>query len=307
MQTEDDEAIRFTCEACGHGGRVPAKFAGQRIKCPKCGAAVAVPAADEKRIRMTCTACGFRARLPERYLGLTVRCPNCSEPQVVGVELEPPAAETVQPIVPSTGETQLYRRAPVPKPEFDAAPAAPEPIPEPLAAPAAPEPIPIDESGGHDVLDTKVDAVADEPTGPDLDAIIDLVPDTEQCQPFAYTVEVFRDALLRMQDARSTLSSEVLTENDRISGLGVTAGNALKLLDAAEANLELTLENFVQGLRQFDQEVIDRRAMKKLTGDCRKQYLQEVTAFNKVLAALRGEAPDNGMNTTRSSPLLDDN
>jgi hypothetical protein len=41
MQAQDDY-LRFTCP-CGKGIKVPARYAGRRGKCPRCGAAVRVP------------------------------------------------------------------------------------------------------------------------------------------------------------------------------------------------------------------------------------------------------------------------
>jgi len=38
--------IALKCRSCGHTGRAPDKAAGKRITCPKCGAALQVPASD---------------------------------------------------------------------------------------------------------------------------------------------------------------------------------------------------------------------------------------------------------------------
>lgn len=38
--------IHLTCESCQAGLKVPDKFAGKTGKCPKCGAALPIPAAD---------------------------------------------------------------------------------------------------------------------------------------------------------------------------------------------------------------------------------------------------------------------
>lgn len=38
-----DEVIRFKCQACGAGMKVPATAAGKKSKCPKCGDPVVVP------------------------------------------------------------------------------------------------------------------------------------------------------------------------------------------------------------------------------------------------------------------------
>lgn len=112
--------ITLSC-TCQARLKVPDTAAGRKIKCPKCGNAVSVPAADAPipdpapkppveppispvrtpaqippgaPIAVACT-CGAKLRVPTAAAGKKVKCPKCGEAISVpeGANTQPPAAE----------------------------------------------------------------------------------------------------------------------------------------------------------------------------------------------------------------------
>ncbi|MBB6441438.1 hypothetical protein [Phycisphaera mikurensis] len=116
--------IRFACGNCGSTMKVPAAYAGKRVKCPGCQQAAPVPtprtagaAASElsaldlslldaddggggagaapRRIRdllIGCGACGKSVKIPENRCGTVVRCPKCTTPLKVDCPPPPPGS-----------------------------------------------------------------------------------------------------------------------------------------------------------------------------------------------------------------------
>jgi DNA-directed RNA polymerase subunit RPC12/RpoP len=82
--------IRFRCDQCGHKLGVPAKHAGKRGKCPKCGAAIVVPVASAA-IELKCENCGQKISVPQIHAGKNARCPKCKNVLVVPTRPQAPA------------------------------------------------------------------------------------------------------------------------------------------------------------------------------------------------------------------------
>ena len=89
-------SVRLTC-TCNQRIKVPQRYAGKVVRCPRCERRIAVPdirgrtSADVKRpavhasarpndggshIRFACT-CGKRIRVPVHYAGRSGKCPRC--------------------------------------------------------------------------------------------------------------------------------------------------------------------------------------------------------------------------------------
>ena len=99
-----DSTFRFVCPECSYKARMPRKYLGLAIKCPKCSAKVraednddasstghtaAVTKVDKSDIqpagnkfRFECNSCGYRARMPVKYMGMAIKCPKCGNAQM---------------------------------------------------------------------------------------------------------------------------------------------------------------------------------------------------------------------------------
>lgn len=125
--------IRFGCGNCGSQMKVPAAFAGKKVKCPGCQKPAPVPAgvggaggggeaslsatdlsllgdegdatgaaAGPRRIRdliIGCGACGKNVKIPENRCGSVARCPKCGT--ALRVDCPPPP--------PGSGKTVDFR------------------------------------------------------------------------------------------------------------------------------------------------------------------------------------------------------
>lgn len=95
--------IEVKCNDCAHTIETPEKYAGKRVRCPKCKGVVRVPGAVVKadseqqgRIKFRCTSCNQLMGVGPEHAGKRVRCAKCKEPLQVPAALsqsEPPAVK----------------------------------------------------------------------------------------------------------------------------------------------------------------------------------------------------------------------
>lgn len=82
--------IKADCSSCSHSFKAPSKYAGKKVKCPKCKEPLVVPAAAKKskgaggkkasgKIAVKCK-CGQKFGAKPEWAGKKVKCPGCSEP-----------------------------------------------------------------------------------------------------------------------------------------------------------------------------------------------------------------------------------
>jgi len=76
--------LKFTCSNCNHKIGAPEKYAGKRVRCPKCKAPTRVPESIEKTdakksdlIKFRCPNCEQKIGLTPDYAGKRVRCAKC--------------------------------------------------------------------------------------------------------------------------------------------------------------------------------------------------------------------------------------
>ena len=116
------DTIRFICSSCQYRARIPARYAGKTIACPKCSTAQEVvadtgPSAGgtellrgsqsqvTDRFVFTCSECGHRARMANKYRGLSIKCPSCS----AKVKAEPaPESSSIAGAEQGEGSDQPY-------------------------------------------------------------------------------------------------------------------------------------------------------------------------------------------------------
>lgn len=82
--------IRFKCNNCNHQIEAPQKFAGKRVRCPKCKAPICVPQSvgktgtqESELIKFRCPSCNQKMRITPDYAGKRVRCAKCKNPLCV--------------------------------------------------------------------------------------------------------------------------------------------------------------------------------------------------------------------------------
>lgn len=84
--------IKASCE-CGHSFEAPSKYAGQKVKCPKCKQPLKIPAkkaaagsagaaAKPSKITVKCK-CGKAFAAKAELAGKKVKCPGCGDPVVI--------------------------------------------------------------------------------------------------------------------------------------------------------------------------------------------------------------------------------
>ena len=89
--------IKVSC-SCGHAFKAPSKYAGKKVKCPKCKEPLVVPAAvatkgdastegaakisRSKKIAVKCK-CGKKFAAKAEYAGKKVKCPECGAPVLI--------------------------------------------------------------------------------------------------------------------------------------------------------------------------------------------------------------------------------
>jgi DNA-directed RNA polymerase subunit RPC12/RpoP len=79
--------IKFKCSNCNHQINAPEKYAGKRVRCPKCKAPIHVPKSvgktgtqEPKLIKFCCPKCNQKIGLAQHYAGKRVRCAKCKNP-----------------------------------------------------------------------------------------------------------------------------------------------------------------------------------------------------------------------------------
>jgi len=95
--------IKFKCNNCNHQIGAPEKYAGKRVRCPKCKAPISVPepvgkasAQKPETIKFRCPSCNQKIGITPEYAGKRVRCAKCKNPLIVpkaSSQSRPPAAE----------------------------------------------------------------------------------------------------------------------------------------------------------------------------------------------------------------------
>lgn len=94
--------IKFKCGNCNHRIGAPDKYAGKRVRCPKCGAAITVsepaPKPDAQKapiIKFRCPKCNQKIGVKPDHAGKRVRCAKCKSPLIVpqAPAKPPPASE----------------------------------------------------------------------------------------------------------------------------------------------------------------------------------------------------------------------
>ncbi len=95
--------VIFECGSCGLKKVVDDKYAGKKVRCPKCNTSVIVSTQKisqgeqpKNLIKIYCPLCNKKTAVPSEYAGKRVRCPNCKNP--LTVDAVQPAAS--QPQVP---------------------------------------------------------------------------------------------------------------------------------------------------------------------------------------------------------------
>lgn len=89
--------VEFTCSNCNHKIGAPEKYAGKRVRYPKCKALTKVPESVEKTdsqeqhlIKFRCPSCNQKIGVTPDYAGKRVRCSKCKNPlSVPSLEEEP--------------------------------------------------------------------------------------------------------------------------------------------------------------------------------------------------------------------------
>lgn len=79
--------IRFTCSSCGREIGAPERYAGKRVRCPKCKAPTRVAGSDTRTstdrpvlIKFRCPNCNQKIAVSLDYAGKRVRCAKCRNP-----------------------------------------------------------------------------------------------------------------------------------------------------------------------------------------------------------------------------------
>lgn len=79
--------IKFTCSNCSHKIGAPERYAGKKVRCPKCKAPTRVPGSAEKSdaqkqnlIKFRCPKCNQKIGVSSDYAGKRVKCAKCKNP-----------------------------------------------------------------------------------------------------------------------------------------------------------------------------------------------------------------------------------
>ena len=107
--------IKFSCGHCNKSIGAPDKYAGKRVRCPKCQeptrvpeSAVESPAEKPALIKFRCPGCNQKIGLGLEYAGKRVRCAKCEKilrvPQPAGKATEPDVKEDTEPSVTAQQE-----------------------------------------------------------------------------------------------------------------------------------------------------------------------------------------------------------
>ncbi|MHC4355951.1 MAG: DUF5684 domain-containing protein, partial [Planctomycetota bacterium] len=80
---DKSDKIKFHCENCGQGIRVPQSYAGKKGSCPKCKNPIVVPSLEKppsegaETFSIVCPMCEETIQVPEASRGQTIECPAC--------------------------------------------------------------------------------------------------------------------------------------------------------------------------------------------------------------------------------------
>jgi len=93
MPGQEEKKLVFHCQSCRGRIAAPASAAGHQVRCPKCGAATAVPAPRPSApqapardvVQRTCAHCGKVLRLAPKFAGKAVKCPACGTRVAPGI------------------------------------------------------------------------------------------------------------------------------------------------------------------------------------------------------------------------------
>ncbi len=95
--------IKFKCNNCNHQIEAPQKYAGKRVRCPKCKVLIRVPESvgktgtpESELIKFRCPSCNQKMRITPDYAGKQVRCAKCKKPLRIpqaSSQSVPPTAE----------------------------------------------------------------------------------------------------------------------------------------------------------------------------------------------------------------------
>ncbi len=114
----------FTCNACGYRARIPERYSGKEVHCPRCqvvqvaqigiggnmtgqtltfqnlkaayvGEQTAMKSVEkpDDTVRFHCEACQYSASLAAKHAGSSIRCPGCGASQAVAVKADGGAAK----------------------------------------------------------------------------------------------------------------------------------------------------------------------------------------------------------------------
>ncbi len=107
--------INFSCGNCNNSIGAPDKYAGKRVRCPKCQeptrvpeSAVESPAEKPALIKFRCPGCNQKIGLSLEYAGKRVKCAKCEKilrvPQPAGKAPEPEGKKDTEPSVTAQQE-----------------------------------------------------------------------------------------------------------------------------------------------------------------------------------------------------------
>ena len=102
--------IKFLCSNCNHKIVAPEKYAGKRVRCPKCKAPTRVPEVSEKTdtqeptlIKFRCPNCNQKIAVTPDFAGKRVRCAKCRNP----LQVPQASGQPSHPVVKD--ETEILR------------------------------------------------------------------------------------------------------------------------------------------------------------------------------------------------------
>ena len=79
--------IKLICSNCNHEINAPEKYAGKRVRCPKCKSPVRIPqlvgqkdTQEPKFIKFNCPTCNQKIGVAADHAGKRVRCAKCKNP-----------------------------------------------------------------------------------------------------------------------------------------------------------------------------------------------------------------------------------
>lgn len=113
--------IQVKCK-CGNEFGAPSKYAGKKVKCPKCANPLMIPKSDGSakalasaavssstdKIAVNCK-CGKSFRAKPELMGKTVRCPECKEPlKIAAVQKKKPTRVVSPPAAAAAVDDDVF-------------------------------------------------------------------------------------------------------------------------------------------------------------------------------------------------------